>query len=167
VLIDALAMAEAQGATTELLDVRELDLPMHVPYVPVEGYAEPGRAQLARLLDASRRADAMLWSSPTYHGTVSAPVKNALDHLEILAGDDRAYLAGRAVGLIAVAQPATWVAMMQAVGALRAWLAPTRVALGRDDFTPELQVKEGPRRRRLERLMDELLWFARLREQRS
>jgi len=34
-----------------------------------------------------READAMLWATPTYHGTMSGALKNALDYMQLLAKD--------------------------------------------------------------------------------
>src|SRR5207244_5379784 len=81
-LKEALRIAEVQGAYTELLDLYELDLPIFRPNMPIEAYREVHRAGLTRLIDGARRADGMVWSSPTYHGTVSGVFKNALDHLD-------------------------------------------------------------------------------------
>lgn len=39
-LEEALRVAEEAGATTELLDLRELDLPMYEPGKPLEEYGE-------------------------------------------------------------------------------------------------------------------------------
>lgn len=51
-------------------------------------------------LAAVRAADALLICSPTYHGTISGAVKNALDYLEFLSRDTPRYLGGRVVGLL-------------------------------------------------------------------
>jgi len=56
-------------------------------------------------------------------------MKNALDYLEDLAGDDRPYLDGRAVGCIAVAYGwqatvSTLHQLRQVVHALRGWPTP-------------------------------------------
>ena len=50
------------------------------------------------LVEAVRKADGLIISSPGYHGSISGLVKNALDGLEDLRGDPRPYLDGRAVG---------------------------------------------------------------------
>jgi FMN reductase len=73
-------------------------------------------------------------SSPGYHGTVSGLVKNALDYLEELRGDQRPYLDGRAVGLIAVARGwqasvSTLGTLRQVVHALRGWPTPLGLAI--------------------------------------
>jgi FMN reductase len=159
-LREALRIAEAEGAATEMLDVRELNLPMFVPDLPIEGYPSSQQASITRLIETCRRADAMIWSSPTYHGTVSGVVKNALDFIELLADDEPPYLQGRAVGIMTLPDPTTLIAMMNAVHELRAWLAPTQVTLSRQDFTAELILHNERAQRRLARLVNELLEFA-------
>lgn len=92
----ALAAAADAGAQTELLDLRELDLPLYVP-----GAGAPPAAE--RMAEAVRCADGLLWASPLYHGSVSGAFKNAIDWLQLLARDDPPYLTDKVVGLIAVA----------------------------------------------------------------
>lgn len=157
----ALGIAEAEGgAVTELLDVRALNLPMFVPDLPIEGYPSSQQASIMRLIESCRRANVMIWSSPTYHGTVSGVVKNALDFIELLADDQPPYLQGRAVGIMTLPDPTTFIAMMNAVHELRAWLAPTQVTLSRQDFTAELTLSNERAQRRMARLVNELLDFA-------
>src|SRR4051812_47065715 len=69
--------AEA-GAETELLDIRELELPMYAP-----GTSDVSDA-VHKLCQSVYEADGLLWSSPLYHGTISGSFKNALDWLELL-----------------------------------------------------------------------------------
>ncbi len=162
----ALGIAQAHGANIELLDLRELDLPMYVPDWAIEEYPPHQRASLTRFIDTCRRADAMLWASPTYHGTISGVLKNALDHIELMSDDTPPYLQGRAVGLIAVADSLTFGAMANAVYELRAWLAPTRVTLSRADFDANFRLANPRAERHLARLVDELLEFAAFRRSR-
>lgn len=162
----ALSLAEAQGAQTELLDLRELDLPMYNPVWTLEDYPERQRESLARFIDSCRRADAMLWASPTYHGTLSGVLKNALDHIELMSDDPAPYLQGRAIGLIAVSDPLTFGAMTNAVYELRGWLAPTWVTLTYADFDADFRLASPRAERRLARLVDELLEFAAYRKSR-
>ena len=56
----ALKGAAGAGARTELLDIRELDLPMYNP-----DDAAP-TAAVTRLIEACYAAGGMLWSSPMY-----------------------------------------------------------------------------------------------------
>lgn len=86
------------------------------------------------LVEAVRQADGVLIAAPGYHGTVSGLVKNALDYLEDLAMDDRPYLDGRAVGLIATAQGdqaamGTVQTLRSIVHALRGWPTPMAATL--------------------------------------
>ncbi|MGA4670774.1 NADPH-dependent FMN reductase [Propionibacteriaceae bacterium Y1923] len=81
-LVDSLVptLAEASGATVEVVDLRELDLPF---------LAEPQQASTGvYTLDSTKQwsqivkdADAIVWLNPEYNGGMPAPVKNAIDHL--------------------------------------------------------------------------------------
>ena len=82
----ALGGAAAEGADSELIWVRDLDLPLYAAE-----HAPPAAAH--ELADTVYRCDAMIWSSPTYHGCVSGSFKNALDWLILLA--DRTRLTSR------------------------------------------------------------------------
>jgi FMN reductase len=156
----ALEIVEVAGAESVMLDLRELNLPMYVPDWEIEDYPEMHQAAIRHLIDVCRRADAMIWSSPTYHGTVSGVFKNALDYLEFLMNDKPPYLQGKAVGLIAVSDGITFNAMADSVYELRAWLAPTRVTLEKTDFTPDMVLCGERAIRRLTRLADNLVGFA-------
>jgi FMN reductase len=86
------------------------------------------------LIEAVRQADGVVIASPGYHGTISGVVKNALDYLEELRNDERPYLDGRAVGLVAVARgwqatTNTLVTLRQVAHALRGWPTPYGVAI--------------------------------------
>lgn len=83
----------------------------------------------AEMVAAVREADGLLIAAPGYHGTISGVVKNALDYLEGLSRDDRPYLDGRAVGLIATAfgdqaSMSTLLTMRAITHALRGWPTP-------------------------------------------
>ncbi len=101
----------------------------------------------------------MIWASPTYHGTISGAVKNALDFAELLRGDARPYLQGVPIGLTAVSDPTTFAAMVSCVHELRAWLAPTRVALRKDHFDAEFSLIDERSQTRLLRQIRELMSF--------
>lgn len=94
----ALRVAAEAGAIVTLADVRELRLPIYDADLPLASYPPA----LGELLAAAREADAVILCSPTYHGTVSGAVKNALDALNFLFDDDPPYLAGKPVGLMAL-----------------------------------------------------------------
>lgn len=91
----------------------------------------------SELIEAVRRCDGVLLATPGYHGTLSGLVKNAIDYLEELASDERPYLDGRAVGLIATASGHQ--AAMSSLGtlrtivhALRGWPTPFGAAIRSD-----------------------------------
>ncbi len=118
----ALRGAEMAGARTELLDLRELELPMYVPGT------SPLPAEVEQMLEVVQTADGMIWSTPLYHGSVSGAFKNALDWLNPLGKQDPPYLADMIVGLISTAggtQGLQAINAMAAVArALRAWAVP-------------------------------------------
>lgn len=161
VLQAALSIASARGASAELLDLRTLNLPMYVPDLAVTDFPAEHHNSLQRLLDGYRRADIMLWASPTYHGTVSGVFKNAIDFAELLSDDARPYLHGRGIGLISINDSTTFAAMRDSAHELRAWLAPTQLSLTGKDFNDDLTISSERIQKRLERLVDELFDFAR------
>ncbi len=126
----ALEAAEDAGAETELLDLRELNLPMYEPGKPLGEFGP----EVERLIEAVRGADALLISTGAYHGTLAGVTKNALDFIQFLARDERPYLDGKVVGLISTAggdQAAanSNQAMVHAVHALRSIVAPLMVGI--------------------------------------
>ena len=142
----ALSAAEEAGAETELLDLRELNLPMYEPGLALEEYG----AGVERFVGAVREADALILSTAAYHGTLAGATKNALDFAQFLSGGDRPYFDGKVVGLISTAggdQAGTNAngAMADVVHALRGLVAPLMVTLprawkltdGRGDVTDE------------------------------
>jgi FMN reductase len=118
----ALAGAVEAGAETQLLDLRELDLPMLNPEVD----QPPPAAQ--ELIQACYDADGLLWSSPLYQGTISGAFKNALDWLRVLGDREPPFLHDKVVGLISAAggtQGLQAINTMEfASRALRAWAVP-------------------------------------------
>ncbi len=123
-LVRALAVAREAGARTEMFGGPFLaGLPIYNPHEPC------ANADQARLIEAVRTADGVIVASPGYHGSISGLVKNALDCLEALNGDERPYLDGRAVGCIVAASGAqaagsTLAALRAIVHALRGWPTP-------------------------------------------
>ena len=117
----ALDGAAADGADTRLISLRDLDLPMYTAERAIPSAAH-------EFAEAAHGCDAMIWSSPTYQGSVSGAFKNALDWLILLAEREPPYLANKPVGLITTAGG---VHGLQAVNtmdfiarSLRAWSVP-------------------------------------------
>jgi FMN reductase len=155
----ALAMAEQQGAETHLLDVKALDLPMYDADLEISDYPQP--RLIVDFLELHRRADVFLWSCPSYHGTVTGSFKNAIDFIEFLADDERPYLTGRAVGLIAVNDIPPVDTMRTIARELRAWASPSTVVLKKTDFAADGSIQNEVALRRLNRVVTELLGFCR------
>lgn len=126
----ALAATGEAGAETELLDLRELGLPVYEPGRALDEYG-PG-AQ--RLVEELRGADAILLSTAAYHGTLAGVTKNALDFAQFLSGGEHPYFDGKVVGVISTAggeQAGTNAtgAMVHVAHALRGVVAPLVVSI--------------------------------------
>ncbi len=116
----ALDAAATAGAETELVDLRAYELPVFD--------ADNGDAGDATLLRTGlRESDAIILASPMYHGSFSAPLKNALDY----CGFDE--FEGTTVGLLGVSGgsfPITTLEHLRSVGrALDAWVIPHQAAV--------------------------------------
>ncbi|MDS0477969.1 NAD(P)H-dependent oxidoreductase [Natrinema sp. 1APR25-10V2] len=118
----ALSAAEQAGATTELLDLREYELPTFDADRDREDAGEAD--ELARRV---READTILLGSPMYHGSYASPLKTALDYCGFDEFEDKT------VGLLAVsggAFPVTALEHMRSVcRALNAWVIPHEAAI--------------------------------------
>ncbi len=76
VLKMALEAAQQSGATTDLIDVAELELPLFYDTKRLEDF--PNSAYIQAFLEKFKWADGFIFCAPTYHGTPSASFKNAL-----------------------------------------------------------------------------------------
>lgn len=133
VLRAVLSAVRDLGADVQVFSGSNLDLP---PYH--SGASLPAGAH--DYVAAVRRSDALVISSPGYHGTVSGLVKNALDYLEELRDDQRPYLDGRVVALVSVARGwqasvGTLGTLRQVVHALRGWPTPLGLAINSSSTT--------------------------------
>ena len=128
----ALAAAGEAGAETDLLDLRELGLPMYKPGLALDEYGP----EVGRFVDALRETDTLILSTAAYHGTLAGVTKNALDFAQFLSGGEHPYFDGKVVGLISTAggeQAGTNAtgAMVDVVHALRGVVAPLMVEIPR------------------------------------
>jgi NAD(P)H-dependent FMN reductase len=119
-LAHALAAAEDSGATTELLDLRNWDLPIYDADADDAGDAVEFRERV-------RAADSILLGTPMYHGSYSSPLKTALDY----CGFDE--FEKKTVGLLGVAGgsfPITALEHLRSVcRALDSWVIPHQAAI--------------------------------------
>lgn len=117
----ALDGAAGSGAEVELLAIRDLGLPLytaeHSPPPAAEDFAE-----------AAYASDAMIWSSPTYQGSVSGAFKNALDWLILIGDRTPPYLSNKPIGLISTAGGVQGLQTVNAMDfiarSLRGWSVP-------------------------------------------
>jgi FMN reductase len=156
----ALDGATASGADAEPIFVRDLNLPLYSAE-----HAPPAAA--LRFADAVYDCNALIWSTPTYQGSVSGSFKNALDWLILLAEREPAYLANKPIGLITTAGG---VQGLQAVNtmdfiarSLRGWSVPLvlPVAQSWQSFDPDGQLKDEAVAAQLRKLGAEVVRAAR------
>jgi NAD(P)H-dependent FMN reductase len=116
----ALDEAETRGASVDLIDLRELDLPLF------DG-DDRDAGDAAELRERVSRADAVVLGTPVYHGSYSSVLKTALDY----CGFDE--FENTTVGLLCVAGgsfPITSLDHLRSVArSLDAWVVPHQVAL--------------------------------------
>ncbi|MFI0909165.1 NADPH-dependent FMN reductase [Streptomyces abikoensis] len=116
-----------QGATARTFTGGEIDFPFYRPGISGD------HAGITEFLDELGRADGVILVSPTYHGTLSGLLKNALDFVNDLAGP-RPFLDGRAIGCVAVGAgtqgAVTTLETLRTIShSLRAWPTPLGVVL--------------------------------------
>lgn len=116
----ALDAAAAAGAETELVDLREWDLPLFDP-------DDRDRGDAARLQGLVAEADAVLLGTPVYHGMISSALKNAFDYLGRDEFDDTT------VGLLATAGGGSYAQTLEhlrtGVRTVHGWCLPHEVGI--------------------------------------
>ncbi|MBY6114884.1 NAD(P)H-dependent oxidoreductase [Mameliella alba] len=86
--------AEKAGAKVEMLAGPDLIFPMYDPAVTER------TENAVHMIETLRKADGIVLSSPSYHGSISGLLKNALDYTEDMRSDKKVYFGGRVVGCI-------------------------------------------------------------------
>jgi FMN reductase len=122
----SLAAAKRAGAQVVALSGADCQIPLYA--------AEDTQRTVAakNLVDLVARCDGIILSTPSYHGSVSGMLKNALDYVEDLRDEVRPYFEDRAVGCIVSAAGwqgvgTTLSALRSIVHALRGWPTPLGV----------------------------------------
>jgi FMN reductase len=132
----ALQGSAAAEARTRLLWVRDLGFPLYTAERSVP-------AAVRQFADEVYACEGMIWSTPTYHGSVSGSFKNALDWLILLAERDPPYLTNKPVGLVSTAGGVQGLQSVNSldfiVRALRGWSVPLvqPVAQSWQSFDPD------------------------------
>jgi FMN reductase len=126
---EALRWARTLGARTKLFNGEFVArLPLYVP-----GCSDRNPEE-REFIDHVRLCQGIIVGTPGYHGSLSGPIKNALDLLEDTARDARPYLDGRAFGCVVTSHGwqacgTTLVSLRLVAHALRAWPTPFGAAL--------------------------------------
>lgn len=133
-LSEVLRAAENAGATTELIDLTELTLPMYNP-------DRPAPEDAVVFMDKISQADVVVLATSVRHDSYSALLKTALDYCDSEEFDDKP------VGLLAVTEgsgPALALEHLRTVcRTLNAWVLPMQVsinAIWEGDELPEESV---------------------------
>ena len=131
----ALDFAKKQGAETRLLDLKQTKLPL---YDPTE---DQSSLEIKKVKDDVNWSDALILSTPDYHGSMSGVMKNFLDYFW-------AEFAGKTFGYICASHEKGLTAMDQMRTAVRqcyGWSIPYGISVSdSDDFingkiTPKLE----------------------------
>jgi FMN reductase len=136
----ALAGAEEKGATAELLDLRDYDLPF---CTGGDIDSIEGKAGVQRLRQKVFEASGIILATPNYHGSLSGVLKNALDLMSMREFE------GKVVGLIGVSGGrmggAATLNALRAIGrTLHAWVIPSEAWIYDADsaFTEDGRIKD-------------------------
>ena len=112
--------AEEAGARTELLDVREYDLPVFDP----DEEEPPEAVELKRKI---READSVVLGSPVYHGSYSSSFRNVHDYCSFDEYEDTT------VGLLATAGGGSYASTLDhmriTVRGVHGWVLPHQVGI--------------------------------------
>ena len=154
----ALRGASNEGASTELVDLRDYVLPF-----AGSGWSPETYPDVARLNGLVRAADAIIWATPEYHGSFSGVLKNALD----LGGFEE--YQGKMIALVGAAGGS--IGAINALGHLRtvarqlhAWVLPAQVSVARSShaFDTSGELIDAKLKQSLLQLGAELALFAKL-----
>jgi FMN reductase len=156
----ALAGAQEKGATAELLDLRDYDLPF---CTGEEGDPHERNTGVARLRQSVKEADAVILATPNYHGTMSGVLKNALDLMSMREFE------GKAVGLVGVSGGRmggmSTLNTLRAIGrTLHAWVTPWEAWVydAATAFTENGSLKDGATEQRLKEVGRKLARLTRM-----
>ncbi len=134
----ALRAAAEAGAETELLDLREYDLPVYDPDIDDQGDGEAA-------MRVVREADAVALGTPVYHGSYSGALKNFHDYCGFDEFEDTT------VGLLASAGGGSYGSTLDhlriTVRGVHGWVLPHQVGIrgASGEFEPDPDAIDGRR----------------------
>lgn len=157
IILDA---ANKMGATTELIHLRDYDLPIAVRYSKDE-MPERQKQDLEKFQSKFLNTEGIILGSPEYHGSMSGVLKNAIDNL----GFDQ--FKGKIIGLLGVSGgemgATNTLNHLRLIGRnLHAWVIPKQVSIGkaRDKFDSEGNCLDDKIEGRLRELGEEVAKFS-------
>jgi FMN reductase len=157
----ALATAAARGADTRLFAGPSISF---ASYDPAIAERSP---EVAEFIAALRKADGVIIASPSYHGSISGLVKNALDYTEDMRADARPYFSDRPVGLIVGGDGvqglgSTLATLRAIVHALRGWPTPYGATINSalKPFEPDNQLRIEEVSKQIAIVADQVMDFA-------
>ena len=161
---EALRAARELGARTKLFDGKFLaEMPLYVPGQKRESGCGPDE-----FIGWIRKCDGLIVATPGYHGSLSGPIKNALDWIEETCRDPKPYLHGRAFGCIVTAYGwqacgTTLVSLRVIAHALRAWPTPFGATLNSSTplFAYDGRCAATEISDQISRVAQQVVWFAR------
>ncbi len=155
----ALEGAEETGAETQLLDLREYDLPFSSGNPRERNYPP----DVYKLREQIRNADGVILGSPEYHGGISGVLKNTLDLMGFKEFE------GKLIGLVGVSGglmgASNALVSLRNVGrALHAWVIPEQVSIPEawKKFNPDGSLKDEALRGRLKRVGEQVAHYSSL-----
>lgn len=148
----AMQRLQALGASTEILDLRTMQLPFCDGSKEYSDYPD-----VKRLQETVKQADSLILATPEYHGSTSGVLKNALDLMSF------EQLSGKVAGLISVlgGQPNS-----NALNDLRlimrwvhAWVIPEQIAIGQawQAFSPDGKILDEKLSQRFDQFAQSLV----------
>lgn len=152
----ALEGAEEGGAQTQLIDLRDYNLPF------CDGKDDRvDRPDVKRLREVVRPAQGVILATPEYHGSLSGILKNSLDLMGFKEFE------GKMVGLVGVSGGRLGAAggldaLRQVGRALRAWVVPMQASIPEADqaFGPDGRLKDRRQEERLKEVGRQVAQFA-------
>jgi FMN reductase len=161
-LLLALRFLAEKGHETVPLLLSDLRLPGFETCETLAEYPE----SVHLLLNHTRSADAIIFATPVYHGTLSGEIKNAMDFYEYLAREEPPYLTGKVVGLISTSGGMPGINAINTMDyvsrALHGWVCPTTVAIPNSykQFDENANLKDERLNRRMLQMLQELEFAA-------
>ncbi|MBT32760.1 MAG: NADPH-dependent FMN reductase [Thalassobius sp.] len=123
---------ESEGIEVITFNLGEAAIPLFDPAI------NPHPASVLEMNKLFLEADAHIWFTPLYHGSMTGVMKNCLDWLELSAKAPIPYLTNKVIGMVCWAygeQAMQGINAMDAVAkALRAWPLPFSVPITRKDL---------------------------------